>query len=63
MLPLRSQGKGSNRRPRLVTEEALAEAWARTFGAADEPSDADVADAESEFAEEIAQLERLRPSA
>jgi len=59
---MRAQGKGSNRRPRVVTEEALAEAWARTF-AAEEPSDAEVADAEQEFAEEIAHLERLRPEA
>lgn len=56
-----SQGKTSTRRPRFVTEDALAEAWARTFGAADDPTDADMADAEAEFAAEIADLEALRP--
>lgn len=59
---MRSQGKGSARRPRAISEDALAEAWARTFGGGDEPTDAQIAEAEAEFAEEIAQMEGVRGS-
>lgn len=59
---MRTQGKGSARRPTHLSEEAIAAAWDRTFsGQGEEPSDAEVADAEAEFAQEIAHLERLRP--
>ncbi len=55
---MRAQGKGSVRRPKVITEAEEAARWAATFGGQDaDPTPEQLAEAEAEFAADIAAIE------